>query len=409
MELYGFGFNGCAQIDPGEETNVVIPKCIRRAKEIRLLWVSWCDALAALRDGDGDWEIEYFGTGLTGAQKEYVQNCKKITTALREDRELVHFFGTAMQDGLRGYITYHAELYRNEVVLLATDLEMESGTQEVQTYPLEGEFAIQKIEVMSSGRVLACTVSRTIDPKHQCIQLESISDLRQYCIPNNIIQTQEVSTDLDLDVLTSNSTTAIALDPDGTVFTYTSDPRYPQSLGRPYDGQPDFAPIDYLTEMRMSKIASGGYMSAATSSDGELYLWGLACPDSAGELAALKREREIEGGDLKRPSRITAWRGDEPEYEDDYVNCLLAVVDEEPARVYDVAIGHGHVLVAARSSNSGGKSVVFVAGDGSKGQLGIERGGFAAKFKEVETIGDKEVVQMAAAGWTSFIVTKKSD
>jgi len=90
-----------------------------------------------------------------------------------------------------------------------------------------------------------------------------------------------------------NATTSTALTASGEVYTWTHDARYPQCLGRRPE-TPEHAslphPIAYLSETKIIDIASGGYMSAALSKDGELFLWGQSCPGIAQTLDILERK-----------------------------------------------------------------------------------------------------------------------
>jgi hypothetical protein len=140
-------------------------------------------------------------------------------------------------------------------------------------------------------------------------------------------------------------------------------------------------------------------MSAAVSADGELFLWGQACPGSTGELDVLSGNVELN----KPMTGISA----ESE-QDEFVKCLEVRVDGLEARVYDVAVGHGHVLIAAEVSGSGGekKWALFAAGDNSRNQLGLEAKEESYKrFEEVAALGGKLVAQIVASGWYSLVVT----
>lgn len=81
----------------------------------------------------------------------------------------------------------------------------------------------------------------------------------------------------------TNTTTFTALDVAGKVYTYASDRRFPKCVGRaltvplaPHE-EDHALQIPYFEESTVQKIASGGYYSAAIA-DGELYIWGQACP-----------------------------------------------------------------------------------------------------------------------------------
>jgi hypothetical protein len=145
-------------------------------------------------------------------------------------------------------------------------------------------------------------------------------------------------------------------------------------------------------------------MTAALSSEGELFIWGQACPGSIGELAVLSGNEALV--DSPRDSKGTGVSAEEEQ--DDMVKCLTVLIDGQDAQVYDVAVGHGHILVVAQvqTDNGGVRRAVFAGGENGKGQLGCIAGeSFVPGFVEVATLKDRKVVEMAASGWSSYIVT----
>lgn len=200
--------------------------------------------------------------------------------------------------------------------------------------------------------------------------------------------------------LVVNATTATALDQHGRIYTYTTDPRYPSCLGRPNIGQSVFEPVPYLEETNIVKTASGGYMTAAISEDGELFLWGQANPGTEGELSVLQM-LDYESRPADRMGTSIKCEG----VQDDDVKCLCIHIEGREARAYDVALGHGHILVAAEDGI--GKYVVFGAGCAAEGQLGIPGTIQLQKdFHQVEAFTGKRVIQMMASGWSSFVVVE---
>jgi alpha-tubulin suppressor-like RCC1 family protein len=192
--------------------------------------------------------------------------------------------------------------------------------------------------------------------------------------------------------LLGNATTSIALTEAGEVFTWTQDPRYPKLLGRVADADtPANVPhqIQYLSETNIIQIASGGYLTAALSSDGELFLWGQNCPGTTGCLKVLQQSDEDDV--------------------DKFVKCVEITINDKEAKVTHVAIGSGHVIVAAETAGRGGRMerAAFVMGQGESGQLGIGRTPeLVEEFTEVPGLKGKKVVQMRASGWNCWIVTE---
>ena len=201
--------------------------------------------------------------------------------------------------------------------------------------------------------------------------------------------------------LVTNATTATALSPDSRVYTRTTDPRYPSCLGRPYTETLTFEPVTYLSETRISRIASGGYMTAAISEEGELFLWGQANPGIEEELGVLDRLECNADAAVERETVVWCETG-----QDEDVKCLNIRIDGRDAIAYDVAIGFGHILVAAKEGT--GEHVVFAAGCGAEGQLGLGRtDDFLQQFEEVVALRGKRTTQLAAAGWSSFVITEE--
>jgi hypothetical protein len=395
MEIYAFGFN---LISPSDSAcpNGAFPEPSFRAKDIRVHWSSWCDAVVAYRDDPGPWNISYAGTGLTEAQKEHVSQCENLRHAMeRGGQRKVLFFGSTMHDGLRGYVLSNrddAENWEDQITLFATDVELEKDIPEVETYSVR--------RVLSDGSLVLSAKTRST-AKETITRFQDFEQLRTRLSSNSILldSTFPPYVSHDPAECVTNATTITVLADDGKPWTSTRDPRYSKCLGRAYDGDSSFAAVPYLSETRVTRIASGGYMSAAMSADGELFLWGQACPGSTGELDVLNGNVE-----LNRPmTGISA-----EDEQDEFVKCLEVHVDGHEARVYDVAVGHGHVLIAAEMSGSGGekKQALFAGGDNSRNQLGLEaKEEFYKRFEEVAALRGKLVAQIVASGWYSLVVT----
>jgi hypothetical protein len=408
---------------------------VLEARSIKVLWAAWCDAVIAHgknKDEDGDggdsggveepwpWVLEYIGTGLTTAQKK----CLTADEDLKRAAPLAEavLFGSAMHDGLRGYVVKSgngdadadadagagAERVEQKIVLFATDVEMEDGVPEIQTFlASESGFTatITDVKIDTSSCIsLYAASSSTTTTTDLVLRFENFSHLRQYLsfAPQPISPAPEVTslpyTSPSPPQHVVNATTTAALDANKHVWTSTSDPRYPKCLGRSYDGGFDMSPLPYLEESCILKVAAGGYMGAAVSSDGELFVWGQACPGAGKELDVLK----VTGG-VEVPATGIGVDGEQ----DEFVKCLDVRIDGQMARVYDVAVGHGHLLVAAELCEMGEetKSVLFAAGDDGENQLGLETGAdFKESFEEVASLRGKRIVQLEAVGWSTYVV-----
>jgi hypothetical protein len=98
------------------------------------------------------------------------------------------------------------------------------------------------------------------------------------------------------------------------------------------------------------------------------------------------------------------------EEQDDMVKCLGVMVEGEEGCIYDVAIGHGHILVAAEVRKDGitTKRAVLSAGLNNKGQTGlVPKVEFIEDFTEILALRNKKIQQLVATAWTTFVVTAK--
>ncbi|USP80658.1 hypothetical protein yc1106_07932 [Curvularia clavata] len=416
MQLHTFGSG------PTHRPNPVL--C---AQSIRVLWASWCDVLIAHRhpdDATESWDLRYIGTGLSQSQQNFLceaSTFSRLGKAIggEEEGHRVVFFGSAMHHGLRGYV--HTLGTEQEIVLFAADDEMEdghgNGVQEVQVYRM-GDYTEESLTVIDikilNDETLLLSLNQGCAGKEYLACVRDIPQLRVWLcspIPNSSFGRVKAAASAaalpdvkrapydshDPPQWVSNATTTTLLDTHGRVWTSSADTRYQSCLGRPYDGRSDLGAIPYLSETHITRVVSGGYMSAALSADGELFIWGQACPGSAEGI-------DIFNGNTRGVISTTGINAEDDQ--DEFVKCLNVRIDGHEAQVHHVAIGHGHVLVAAESGyGSAKKRAVFAAGDNSMGQLGLEGRPFYSAFHEVEGLRGKQVAQLFAAGWSSFVVT----
>ena len=391
--LYRFG------VDPSNpSTKAHSPTPICTASRITVLWSSWCDLIYSTVSNINDsstTSIHYSGTSLTPTQRtEFTDPTSTISKALSNPQCHPSFFGSAMHDGVRGYIC------GEQITIFGTpaeELELGDEYQEISTWALPTPLA--EVKVRSDGSViLALTASS--NGTGSVVSLPNIQALKDYCSKAADVDPKILAAFAPTQLLT-NAITSTALSPDGQVYTHTTDPRYPSTLGRSPTNTLVFEPIPYFSELTIAKIASGGYTTAAVSSEGELFLWGQANPGTEGELGVLHKLHY----DQKLGSHnAVIWSDTE---QDEYVKCLNTYIKGTEAAVEDVATGHGHMLVAARDEIS--ERVVFAAGSGSEGQLGGGKAvDFVSEFEEVVALRGKRVTQMVAEGWSSFVVAEEN-
>ncbi|KAK4635040.1 hypothetical protein CLAFUW4_01920 [Fulvia fulva] len=145
--------------------------------------------------------------------------------------------------------------------------------------------------------------------------------------------------------LVANHGTFVLLMDGGEVYSW-GDARY-QTLARPVTGEgstPADKPgaVEALGGLHIDKIASGGWLGAALSRDGALYIWGNTTPGSTEPLHALESASESGVALVELPSG-----------------------DGEAPDVLDMAVGDNHIAVIAEDHQ------VYVTGDNRHGQLGL--------------------------------------
>jgi hypothetical protein len=405
MKLYAFGYVEPFQlhsVDSKSANECATPRCILEAEAIQVLWSSWCDVVLAYHSSIGIWTMEYRGTSLTGMQKKHVSDLQTFKTTVGGIGGTVEFFGTEMHDGLRGYVMQNSDGQSTEVTIFATELEEEAGIPAIKSYAVPGCWKNMCVR-MGGGEIMVSTISN-VTPEEVTLRLEDLDELRKQLESESLLSSVTPSiAKFKPTQWCTNCTSATALSPSGQVYTTTRDPRYSSCLGRLFTNTANFEPVPYLSETSIAKIASGGYLSAAVSWDGEPFLWGQAPPGSEGSFSVLTQESASDAHSKEMATtRITA-----NEEQDDMIKCLSVVIEGEEASVYDVAIGHGHIMIAAevRIVGSIKRRALFAAGVNNNGQTGLAPGvGFVAHFTETLALRDMKIEQLVATGWTTFVV-----
>ncbi|KAH7122400.1 regulator of chromosome condensation 1/beta-lactamase-inhibitor protein II [Dendryphion nanum] len=388
MDLYVFGFNGHGQLDPSK-ANILLPTKTLSGATISIHWTSWSDALITTRPTNSPRnpppEIVYTGTGLNTNQLTQLTQLTHFFS-----RPPTKFFTSDLSDSLRGTLSPPTR----KVTFFTSDQTPTPKAPISDIIPFKPNSNIEHISTTGGGTtyITLLPLSNFAFGRTYITHFHSLWDFRTWlrdAVPGPVSTHQIPS----CTQLVSNATTTTALTGDGQVYTWTADPRYPRCLGRVADaseppGNPHVVP--YLSETKVRKVTAGGYMTAAISEDGELFLWGQACPGTDGELEVLRMNM-----------------GDEDE--DDYVKCVPIYIDGREARVKDVAIGSGHIIVAAEVELDGVCSrAVFAAGQGESGQLGMGiKLNFTEAFERIEGLDGREVMDLAAAGWSSWVLLKR--
>jgi hypothetical protein len=232
------------------------------------------------------------------------EQLKRISKVHR--KQTLVLFGADMREGLQGAIRRETPA---SITFFAKEEEILGGTPAVDIYQqhLHGNVRIQHVAITSGGLVnIAANVVKKARRSgierlvHGCIiQFERLAELKvwmdnnEYPPPRNMIEIPSIQ---GWKHVISNSISSTALTFDGEIYTWATDRRFSECLGRDPDEEPAEVParIPYFSETKIVKIATGGYMTAALSEDGELFLWGRSCPGANGELSIFKSEKPKE-------------------------------------------------------------------------------------------------------------------
>ncbi|KAF2712756.1 hypothetical protein K504DRAFT_452902 [Pleomassaria siparia CBS 279.74] len=448
MELWTFGFNGHAQLEaqlstatcPGtsrlsslssssspsspsspsssssssseKEDYIYAPKLVLQGHSIQVLWSSWCDALVLIQPTPHSQPCPYTIYAGTGVLPTTISDLKPIIHATVNESEHLHFFGAPLGPGLQGVLkasTSVIGLLNPIRPRLPPEINTSSAERFVLGYaaviPSNPEYIhgpredgdphnlfIKHISVTSGGHVSAVAINKSKEfaIESSVVGWPSVAGFEKWLDNGDIIEFAGKSMPIpNVANLVSNATSTTALSTAAQVYTWTSDPRYPTCLGRLADADAPAShphPVPYLSETNIVSIASGGYLTAALSADGELFVWGQACPGTTSSLSVLRQDDD----------------GDE------WVKCVELEIDGQEARVTHVAIGFGHVIVAAEAIGRGHvERAVFAAGQGESGQLGVGKSPtFIQDFRQVEALRGKKIKELRAAGWSSWVVVE---
>ncbi|KAF9738107.1 hypothetical protein PMIN06_000469 [Paraphaeosphaeria minitans] len=376
-ELYVFGYGYHHQFPKtlradGQEAehlhvrSLSTPTCALRAEDMVIAWASWCDLILVVSD-----TYHYTGTSLLPAQ------INTITTLPASLTRTPIFFGRPDTSGVLGFILPS----RFTLTTLSTPEEIAQGAPPTQTTSFASSpWLILAIHFTASDAAMVQIAQRAT--QHVTVmELPSLQHVHDFITsPSAAYTTRTASTPAQV---VTNTATLTALSPSGTVHTLATDRRFARAAGRDPDFTAETAqPVPFLEHSRIARVAAGGLYTAALAEDGELFLWGQAMAGTLGELRCLAKESD-----------------------DEYDEYVRMVDLGEGTSVVDVAVGAGHVLVAATRRESG---EVWAAGDNRHGALGlgVEREGqaFVDSFVTVEGLRGRRVKQMVCAGMSSYVV-----
>lgn len=184
--------------------------------------------------------------------------------------------------------------------------------------------------------------------------------------------------------LRANAANFVMLMEEGDMYTW-GDPRF-RTLARATTGKGSVpasqaGAVEALGGLKLTKVACGaghGWLCAALSEDGAVYIWGAALPGGEGEIKCLKQAGAGEVVLVELPAA------------DD---------NAEPEDVVDIGVGTNHIAVVTANGR------LYVVGENRNGQLGLgsEQASFADWTEVASVLSVQRVfcAPKATFAWTS--------
>ncbi|KAI5799984.1 regulator of chromosome condensation 1/beta-lactamase-inhibitor protein II [Geopyxis carbonaria] len=339
IEWFACGFNAHRQIplvesqETGENKDIIIPQRILSAHSLEMLYTGWSDTVFR-KDG----KVYWHGVG------SHTQN-----DALLDLQDVYKVYGDQ----------------RGPLCVISKSSGFHWCTK--QHHATSNEIKITSFDHMAvAGNGQVCIV-------RDQTQIISYKDVGAFA-KSAPEQTWNIQTK-SIVQLVSNESSFTALTIEGIVYTW-GDPRY--SIGREPSNDEYFqAPyiVTALEGLSLSKISSGGWISAALSSEEDLYVWGNATPG------------------CQVIDFIPNDTGD------------VSLVDlGDDVSIIDVAVGSGHVCLLSRNGD------VYTAGISRNGQTGIGNTGetFQKSWKKIERCwkGTAKTIHSGPFSWSTFIMVE---
>ncbi|KAI4730147.1 RCC1/BLIP-II protein [Aureobasidium sp. EXF-10728] len=323
--FYASGFNAFGQLSTESDKDLSEPTelvTFEDADNTKLLFAGWS-------------ETTFYQNGI---DKESGRIMRLGSTKIAQEAplpDLVTGFGD--HNGLLGVLS------RKGGVAFTEENQIEAHTASADSLSDDEGSSVSHLAVAGNGHVAVILASGS-SPRTSILEFKSFDKFRQwfddevndlhgpsfsYIVPGRVTQ------------LVANVTGFVCLTQDGNVYTW-GDARH-SSLGRSVGETEAKSPglVDSLAGIQIKKVASDGWMTAALSQDGAVYLFGTGTPGTQNSLSCLA--------------------------ELDSTGAALVDIEEkgEPLDLLDVAVGDGHVLLLTQEGR------VFTAGDNRNGQLGL--------------------------------------
>ncbi|KAI4719798.1 RCC1/BLIP-II protein [Aureobasidium sp. EXF-10727] len=288
--------------------------------------------------------------------------------------DLVTGFGD--HNGLLGVLS------RKGGVAFTEENQIEAHTASADSLSDDEGSNVSHLVVAGNGHVAVILTSGN-SPRTSILEFKSFDKFRQWfddevnelhgpsfshIVPGCIIQS------------VANVTGFVCLTQDGNVYTW-GDARH-SSLGRSVADTEAKSPglVESLAGIQIKKVASDGWMTAALSQDGAVYLFGTGTPGTQNSLSCLA--------------------------ELDSTGAALVDIEEkgEPLDLLDVAVGDGHVLLLTQEGR------VFAAGDNRNGQLGLgpKASSYIKDWREVIVPDQRRCAAIFAGPKSSFFQIAES-
>lgn len=258
-----------------------------------------------------------------------------IAVQNRPQQQFIHGFGD--HNGFIGALDTEGEVY-----LVDTDLSL-------ALLPNIDKPGITHIALAGNNRVVIAFYQVSDVKLANIVEFPSIDHFKiWYSDPLSTIRYPHTRLSASIKQLTANATTFVCLMSTGEVYTW-GDARH-RSLGRNTVGENTTTAeepglVDALGGVKVVKVSAGGWMTAALSEDGAVYLWGTSTPGSKKAIRVLE---------TLEPTEVA----------------LLEILDddgetEEPVDFKDVAVGDGHVVLLTDNGK------LYSGGENTNGQLGM--------------------------------------